>query len=253
MKFIAVAAFFFSAINAFGWGQTGHRVIGEIAENHLSRKAKKNIEKLLGDESLAIVSTWMDEIRSDEAYDHTHPWHYTTIPPGETYETAEVEDGGRLVKAIEDMIGTLKNEEKPKEEKVEALKMLVHLVGDLHQPLHVGTGEDRGGNDVKLEFFYQPSNLHRIWDSGMIDHKQLSYTELAEAVDHASKDQVQKWTKGTVADWADEAVQYREQVYAIGDKDYLSYEYVYKNWDLVQQQLQKAGVRLAGVLNAIYG
>lgn len=240
-------------VKALAWGQTGHRVIGKVAETHLNKKAKKAIEDLLGHETLATVSTYMDEIRSDDRFDHTHPWHYTTIPEGETYESCEKSSKGELVEAIGRMKGILLSEESSAEEKREALKFIVHLVGDLHQPLHVGNGTDRGGNDVKLEFFYEPSNLHRIWDSGMIDAKQYSYTELARVVNHPSKSDLEEWQKGTPADWATEAMQYRDQVYDYGNKDYVSYEYMYQNWDLVQQQLQKGGVRLAAMLNEIFG
>ncbi len=240
------------AQSAWGWGQIGHRVIGQVAENHLSKKARKAIENLLGHESLAEASTYMDEIRSDDNFDHTHPWHYTTIPAGETYESCEKSDKGELIEAIGRMRTILESETASRTEKVEALRFLVHLVGDLHQPLHVGNGEDRGGNDIKLEFFYEPSNLHRIWDSGMIDSKQYSYTELAAVVDHATVAELNRWRQGTPIDWANEAMQYRPQVYDIGEKDYLSYEYVYKNWDLVKRQLAKGGVRLAAMLNDIF-
>lgn len=233
------------------WGPTGHRVIGEVAENHLSKKARKEVMALLGTESLAEVSTWMDEIRSDDRYDYTHSWHYCTIPDGATYETRN-NDEGQLVERINAMIATLKSADSTRETKVVALKFLVHLVGDLHQPLHVGNGEDRGGNSVKVNFFYENSNLHRVWDSDMINHKLYSYTELASIIDHTSESQVSVWISGSAAQWAEENLQYREQIYDTGDPERMGYEYVYKNWDLVEQQLLKAGIRLAGILNDIY-
>ncbi|MGB0177651.1 MAG: S1/P1 nuclease [Owenweeksia sp.] len=256
MKRIAVLLSLFgilSSPNVWAWGQTGHRVVGQIAENHLSRKAARNIKKLLGDESLAIASTWMDEIRSDDNYDHTHDWHWVTIPEGKKYSETEKNPNGDVVEAIGRMTAILKSDTASKEHRVMALRFLVHLVGDLHQPLHVGTGTDKGGNDVKVKWFYESSNLHRVWDSEIIDSKQLSYTELAESIDNASKDQVRMWQKGTVTDWAAEATTYREQVYETDDPDRMGYEYMYKNWDLMQQQLEKGGIRLAGLLNEIFG
>lgn len=251
----AVVILLFSLVAefAFGWGQTGHRVIGAIAENHLSRKAQKEIAKILGDESLAMGSTWMDEIRSDDHYDHTHDWHWVSIPNDKNYEETEKNPDGDLVEATERMIDILKREEATQDEKRRALLMLVHLVGDLHQPLHVGTGDDRGGNAVKVEFFWEPSNLHRVWDSGMIDKKQLSYSELVCAIDHPEDEQVDQWLQGDIRSWANEAKAYRDQVYDIGEEKKISYEYMYQNWSLVEQQLLKGGVRLAGILNAIYG
>jgi hypothetical protein len=133
------------------------------------------------------------------------------------------------------------------------LMMLVHLVGDIHQPLHVGTGEDIGGNAVKLKWFWQNSNLHRVWDSEMIDSKQYSYTELADAVNNTSKDEVKSLQSDTIDKWYKEAMALRPQVYALPDDMNLGYEYSYKNWDTVKSQLMKSGIRLAGILNEIYG
>jgi hypothetical protein len=130
--------------------------------------------------------------------------------------------------------------------------MLIHLVGDIHQPLHVGTGHDRGGNDTRVEWFYEPSNMHRVWDSEMIDETQLSYTEFAAAINHPTKKQVKKWQNSTVLDWAFEAMKLRDEVYDLPADKQLGYEYQYKNHDLLRKQLLKAGVRLAGVLNEIY-
>jgi hypothetical protein len=252
MRLILCTVLVLSGImNLQAWGPTGHRVIGEVADHHLSKKARKEVKALLGHQSLAEVSTWMDEIRSDDRYNYTHSWHYTTIPDGLNYDSRN-NDQGQLVERIDLMISTLKSADSSTESKVQALKFLVHLVGDLHQPLHVGNGEDRGGNDVKVRFFYEDSNLHRVWDSGMIDHKLYSYTELAAIIDHTSEDQVSTWLEGSAATWAEECMQYRDQVYDTGDPDRMGYEYVYHNWALVEQQLLKAGVRLAGILNGIY-
>lgn len=253
-KILLVFLSLFIAQNTLlAWGQTGHRAIGQIAENHLSKKAKKNIEKILGDESLAIVSIWMDEVRSDDNFDHTHNWHWVAIPDGGDYASSIKNPDGDVVEAIERMILVLKSDTASMTNRKESLKFLVHLVGDLHQPLHVGNGTDKGGNDVKIKWFYKNSNLHRIWDSGIIDQKGLSYTELAKSIDNSSKDQIARWTAGTAVTWAEECMGLRKQVYDTDGKDNLSYEYMYKNWSLVQEQLNKAGIRLAGILNSIYG
>ncbi|MEQ8909692.1 MAG: S1/P1 nuclease [Vicingaceae bacterium] len=238
---------------SFGWGQTGHRTIAHIAQNHLNKKAQKAIHKLMGHESLVQASTWMDEIRSDDAYDHTHPWHYVTIPEGETYASCEKNEKGDAYEAIARMIKILKDESADKVKQQEAMRMLVHLVGDIHQPLHVGNGEDRGGNDVKIKWFYDKSNLHRIWDSEMIDSKQYSYSELALQTDHPHEEKPSVYHTTDKDVWVEEAMNLRPQVYAIGEKDYLSYEYMYKNWHTVKDRLHRAGLRLAAILNDIYG
>ena len=130
--------------------------------------------------------------------------------------------------------------------------MLVHLVGDIHQPLHVGKPGDRGGNDVKVKWFRSDSNLHRVWDSDMIDDTKLSYTELALSLGTPDKATVARWQKTSIRDWATESMNYRPQVYDIGDSN-LSYKYSYKYLGAAKDRLLQAGVRLAGLLNQIYG
>ncbi len=253
MKKILIVLAVFTSLNVVGWGVTGHRTIGHIAEQHLSKKAKKKIGQILKRESLTIITTWMDEIRSDSTYDHTHPWHYVTIPDGQTYETCEKSERGDIIEALERMIKALKKGGLDVKTESEHIKMIAHLIGDLHMPLHVGNGTDRGGNDVKLKYFWKDSNLHRVWDSGMIDKKQLSYTELANSINNISKEEVAELQNSTVRDWANESIALRDACYDIGEKKSINYKYDYKHWPTVQQQLLKAGVRLAGVLNEIYG
>lgn len=240
-------------VAAFAWGATGHRVVGAIAEEHLSNRARKAVHRILGGKSIAMAATWMDEVRSDHAYDHTKDWHWVTIPDGSTYAASEKNPKGDAIEAIERMETALKSDTLSQERKVFCLKVLIHLVGDLHQPLHVGRGDDKGGNTVQVQWFWKSSNLHRVWDSGMIDENGLSYTELACSIDHVSKQQMKDWSRGTAADWAQENVAFRPQIYDLEEGDKLNYEYQYRNWPLVQQQLLKGGIRLAGLLNSIFG
>jgi hypothetical protein len=235
------------------WGQTGHRVVGLVAERHLTKKAKANIEKILGGESLAMVSNYMDFIKSDPTYKHMDPWHYCTIPDGQTYEQAGTPSEGDVIATIERLKVELKNKQFTDGDEAFAIKMLAHLVGDIHQPLHVGNGNDRGGNDVKLKYFWESSNLHRVWDSDMIDSQQLSYTEFADWVDTEDKATVATWQKNVTTDWAYESMGLRKQVYNLPEDLSLSYRYNFDNIDAVKLRLVQAGVRLAGLLNEIYG
>lgn len=253
LKKVVFILFCLISIQAFSWGILGHRTVGLIAEKHLTKKAKRNIEKILGSESMAVASNWMDDIKSDDAYDHTHQWHWVTIPEGQTYEEAEKNPNGDIIQTIERLISELKAGNLPQQQEAEKLKMLIHLVGDIHQPLHVGSGEDTGGNDVKVKWFWESSNLHRVWDSGMIDSQKYSYTELAEVVDHADKDQIKKWQSSSVRDWAYESMALRKGVYDLPEHKSLNYEYRYQHWATVQLRLAQAGIRLAGILNEIYG
>jgi hypothetical protein len=234
------------------WGQTGHRIVGDIAADYLSTDSRKAIDRILGDESIAIASTWMDKIRSDPNYDHTHDWHWVTIPDGMTYPETEKNPNGDLISRLRILINELRSGNLTPREEKEKLKMLIHLVGDIHQPLHVGTGEDRGGNDTKVKWFYEDSNLHRVWDSEMIDDTKLSYTEFSEAINHPTRKEIKQWQDSDVLDWAYEAMELRDQVYDLPDDHQIGYQYQYKNRELLDRQLLKGGIRLAGVLNEIY-
>jgi hypothetical protein len=255
---LLVALFAFNAdadhrVHSRFWGQTGHRVVGLVAEHHLSKKAKANIDKVLAGESLAMVSNYMDFIKSDPTYKHMDPWHYCTIPEGQTYEQAGAPQEGDVIATIERLKQELKSKQFTDGDEAFALKMLAHLVGDIHQPLHVGNGNDRGGNDVKLKYFWESSNLHRVWDSDMIDGQQLSYTEFADWVDIDDKATVAAWQSKGTADWAYESMGLRKQVYNLPEDLSLSYRYNFDNIDAVKLRLVQAGVRLAGLLNEIYG
>lgn len=249
LLFVFLTGFMF---NAFGWGATGHRAIGYIADQHLSKKARLAIEKVLRGQSLAMAGTWMDDIKSDSTYDHTHDWHWVTIQNGETYDQSVKNPKGDLIMTLERLIAELKSKKLSVKQEAEHLKMIVHLLGDIHQPLHVGFGTDQGGNQVKLTWFGANTNLHRVWDSDMIDGSKLSYTELANAWPKADATRVKSLQQATVRDMANEAMTFRKQVYSYGDGK-LGYDYNYQNFNTVLEQIQKAGIRLAGVLNQIYG
>lgn len=239
---------------AFSWGQTGHRVVGQIAYDHLTNKAKKNIQAVLGTEQLGMVGNYMDFIRSDSTNDFMTPWHYCTIPDGKTYKEAGVPEEGDVVQAITRIMQELKTKNFSYDSELENLKYLVHLVADVHQPLHVGNGEDKGGNMVRVDYMWDKSfNLHRVWDAGMIDSQKLSYTEYCNWIDHASESQISQWQGEDLFVWLDEAVSYRKNIYDIPEDGKLRYEYNYKNLSIVNERLLKAGIRLAGILNEIYG
>ena len=240
-------------LTALAWGPTGHRVIGEIADHHLTSKARKAVTRILGTESLAIASTWMDEVRSDSLYDYARDWHWVTIPDSLTYASSQKNPKGDVVEAITRMADLLRSDTVPIERKRVYLRFLIHLVGDIHQPLHAGRGDDKGGNDFQVQWFKKPSNLHRVWDSEMIEQAGLSYSELASSLDHVGKGQYKDWQRGTPADWAQESIAFRPGIYALQRGDDIGYKYQYKNWALVQQQLTKGGIRLAGMLNQLFG
>lgn len=257
LTFIALFLLAFVQLNAGNgplWGSTGHRTIGQIAEKHLSKKAKKQINKLLQGHGLAFVSTFGDEIKSDKKYDKYYNWHFVNFPFDTKYEDSDKDPKGDIVSGINFCIKTIQDPNSSEEDKVFYLKFLVHLIGDLHQPLHVGRSEDRGANDIKVLWHYKKSNLHRVWDSEMIESWNMSYTELADNIPNLSKEQVKYIQSGSVLDWTYESQALAKKVYASAKMDdKLSYRYSYEHLGEVRSQLQKSGIRLAKILNDIFG
>lgn len=235
------------------WGQNGHRTVGETANQHIKSKARKKIDKILNGQSIADASTYADEIKSDRAYDQYKPWHYANIPFDQTYSQAEKNPQGDIVSGIEECIQQLKSGELNLEKEQFYLRMLIHLVGDMHQPLHFGLKEDKGANDFKVKWFNKPSNLHRVWDTQMIESYNMSYTELTNNLPELSKSEIESIKSGTLLDWVEENRELTKKVYKSADLDEnLSYRYMYDWFGIAKTQMKKAGIRLAVILNDIY-
>lgn len=244
----------FCFANAPQWGKTGHRATAEIATGYLTDKAKAAIADLLDGDSPAFVSTFADEVKSDRAYDEYNIWHYINIPEGKEYEDIKEEVGPNIIYAIDKVKKGLKDKNATREQKQFYLKMLIHLIGDLHQPMHIGRPEDWGGNKVIVFWFGQASNLHKVWDEEMLDSYQMSYTELAMNQKRISKDEFKNIQKGNAVDWLKENYQITKEIYDSADNGkYLSYDYMYVWMPVVREQLQKGGIRLAKELNDIFG
>lgn len=235
------------------WGKNGHRATGKIAEKHLTRRAKKNIDKLLKGQSLAFVSTYADEIKSDRSFNKYYSWHYVNMDLDQSYQEAEKNPQGDLVTGIAECIKVLKDEKSTDDDKAFHLKLLVHFIGDLHQPMHIGQKEDKGGNTVQVQWFGSGTNLHSVWDSKMIDDWEMSYLELADNAADLSKKQIEAIEKGTVIEWVDEVHVLTKEVYnSVKVGENLRYRYSYNHFGTVRKQLQKGGIRLAKVLNDIF-
>lgn len=241
------------------WGVTGHRTIGKIAENHLSPEAKAAVRELLGDTTLAEVSTWADEVRSEPAYRHTGPWHYINLPLGLSYAEFQAKVEGltqeNVYSALLRQERVLGSPASTRQEKAEALKYVVHFVGDLHQPMHVSREEDKGGNTIQLNYDGAGTNLHALWDSKLIDHEGLSYEQMAQQYDHATRAQIKEWQNDPLIQWIWESYEASSKLYAevdtmngrsIGDAYYQAHIAI------VRDRIEKAGIRLAGVLNKIF-
>jgi len=193
-------------IDAWAWGALGHRVIARLAEKHMTPGAKAGLAALLQeDESLADASTWADEYR--KKHRETGPWHYVDVPLDEpAYDkkwSANATKHGCVLDKINELRLILKDKSKSIEERRFALHFLIHCIQDLHQPLHIGNNHDRNGNDSQVRWFDSGSNLHRLWDSGIIEWNTKSEDVwLAELAELDTAENQAKWMAGTVEDWA---------------------------------------------------
>lgn len=253
-KFLLGAVTAAMSFQALSWGQTGHRVTGAIAEQYLTPEAQSAINSLLPKEDLAEASTFADEMRSDpsEFWQKTaSPWHYVTVPADKTYAQVGAPDQGDAYSALEAFAKQVKDPIASLEQKQIALRFIVHIIGDLHQPFHAGDGTDKGGNDVKLSFFWEDSNLHRVWDSGLIDRENLSYTEWTSRLGRKiTEQQAKEWMITDPKVWIAESAELRKNLYP--DSKKLSWGYQHQNLPVVKQRLQKAGVRMAAYLNTLF-
>ena len=256
---------------ALGWGKTGHRVVAAIADTQLSGLARAHVREILGGaESLDEAANWPDEMRAapgDFWQKTATPWHYVTLN-GIIYDHAPKE--GDALEALNHFRAVLTDPKASLSDRQLALRFVVHLVGDLHQPLHVGKCCDRGGNDVKVTWFGKPTNLHAVWDSQLVDDEQLSFTELASKLErHITNTDVIDWWDVNPRDWITESAKIRDTVYPApapmpakrrklfakrqaAPVPALSYTYVYKFTPVMERRLQQGGVRLAAYLNDVF-
>lgn len=246
---------------AFAWGQNGHRVIGAIAQDHISGRTRAEIEMLLGEGTLAEASTFADEERSNLApfwQKEAGPWHYVTVPADKSYASSTAPAEGDAYTALDRFVATLRNPNAAREDKQIALRFIIHIVGDLHQPLHAGNGTDRGGNDVKVRFAGENTNLHSVWDTAIIEGQNLSYTEYAERLGQRITPQLTiKWWSPDPLVWITESAALRDQIYPSkpsteNEQISLGYEYQYQHLPAVEERLKQGGIRLAAYLDWVF-
>ena len=175
------------------------------------------------------------------------------MPFKDTYQSSNKNSEGDLVTGINYCIKIIQDDTSSTNDKKFYLKLLIHFIGDLHQPMHIGLAEDRGGNDFRVSWFGNQTNLHSVWDTKMIDNYNMSYSELASNSKEISKKQIKFIQSGSVVDWVNETHEITKNIYkSVSQGEDLKYKYSYENMGLVRTQLQKAGLRLASLLNNIF-
>ncbi|MGF7156224.1 S1/P1 nuclease [Novosphingobium gossypii] len=234
------------------WGPVGHRITGAIAQDALSGVARAKVEILLGHEDLAEAATWPDDMRSDPSafwQKTSPPWHYVTVA-GDDYVPSDEPGEGDALTALTRFTATLRDPKASIDDQRMALRFVVHIIGDLHQPLHVGTGTDKGGNAVKVTWFGKPTNLHTVWDSSLIEQRALSYSEYAQWLERSTTpEQVLQWNERDPRVWMHESIVMRRTAYPADPA--LSYDYVYRHRDDIDTRLKMAGIRIAAYLNRV--
>ncbi|TAD82452.1 MAG: S1/P1 Nuclease [Bacteroidetes bacterium] len=244
---------------AMAWGVTGHRVVAEVAQRHLSKKAKKAIAELIGNQGLAYWANWSDFVKSDTTgkWKAADAWHYINISGNLSKE--RFLDSLPRIKApnvygqIQALQADVKNTTLSLQARREAFVFILHLVGDMHQPLHVGRAEDLGGNRIPVYWFDKKTNLHSVWDNDLVGFQQYGYKEFADVLNVATKEQVAGLQNGTLADWLYDTYQLANKVYSMAvPEERLGYKYNYIFQEPLEQQLLKGGLRLAALLNQTF-
>ncbi len=242
---------------AFGWGPLGHRVVARLAEAQLTPQARAEVQQLLalrGARHLSDVATWADDLRDTDPvlFARTKRLHFVNFHSRDClYDPPhDCRDGECAVAAIEKYSAILANRANPPAERAEALAFVVHFVGDIHQPLHADYRHDAGGNDYQVRWRGRGTNLHRIWDSTMLDSTHLSAAQysrtlLAEGSAIASG--------GTPAEWAEESCRIDRDDGVYPSSRFIDHAYVERELPIAERRLRQAGARLAELLNRDLG
>lgn len=241
-------------INAFAWGQKGHDVTAYIAEQHLTPTTRAAVESMLDGKSIVYWANWLDNASHQPDMAYTKTWHYKNIDEGDRYEEAPANPAGDAVTAIKSRIEILTDSTSSDKERLLALKILVHVVGDLHMPLHMGHATDLGGNRIKVKFFNRDNNLHSVWDSSLPEAaRKWSYTEWQQQIDRLNSAQEAEVISGSIDDWAKETVNIASDVYLYFQPNFnISYNDVARWTPVIEEQFLRGGLRLAHLLNSIF-
>lgn len=248
-------AWLLAVMNAYGWSQKGHDVTCFVAEKHLTPKAAAAVDSLLEGRSMVYWANWLDNASHTPEYAYSKTWHYNNVDEGERYETRKQAPDGDAITALRHTIGVLSGDRQWPEGNAQlALKMLIHIMGDIHQPLHMGHATDLGGNRIKVKFFGNDTNLHSVWDHSLPEatHK-WSYTEWQQQIDRATPAEQLVIISGNIDDWGRQSVETAAEVY----RDFpagknISYNDIARWAPVVEDQYLKGGLRLAHVLNLIF-
>jgi len=234
--------------SGFAWGRKGHTMVAQVAFSYLDEATKKNVLGYLDGMSLEEAANWMDDIKGDRSKDFMKPYHYANFPKGAKPADRE---GSNIVHILNNTILELGAKDKLEREEIKTkLLFLFHLVGDLHQPLHVGYEQDKGGNTVQLNYRGQGTNLHSFWDSGIISTQNIGLSDCINAKTY-TPEELLEMRKINVVGWSEESRSYLAHAYAYGNAK-IQDKYASESAKIIELQIQKAGIRLASVLQLLF-
>ncbi len=261
MRRFAATYMLAACLPAFAWGPEGHMLVVRIAESELTPAARAAVAQILGPGStMESIASWADEVRNSRR--QTASWHFIDIPIDKPHLDMQRDcpKGDCVIAKIEEFRGAVKDAAAPPVKRREALMFLVHFVGDMHQPLHCSDNGDRGGNSVRIVMNGHPGNLHSLWDSGLLDRMGAA-DDLYRKFSDAARRHQKKWARGTVRDWAEQShkaaqktvygklPEARPDMAAGAGQCVITAGYEQKADPLIAEQIEKAGVRLASLLN----
>ena len=253
-KLLLTICFLGITLSIFAYDAVGHRIIADIAYHNLTDKARSQVDKVLGVRGIVYEASWADDVRSDSKYAYSYQWHFQDLDDNMT--SADMKklmdnpkaEGEHLFFALDTLTTRLKKDKND----AEALKFLVHFVGDLHQPLHLGRKDDKGGNKVEMNWFGRKTNLHSIWDGAMIESERMSYSEFSRYLMDKYEPRKAEFKKHNLLQSVEAAYAVRNAIYSYNTSDTNDYHYVYFFADKRDEMLYRGGIQLANILNALY-
>jgi len=253
-KYILTLCFLGLALSISAYDAVGHRIIAEIAYRNLTDKARNQVDIVLGKHGIVYEASWADEVRSDNKYAYSYQWHYQDLDDNMTSTDIKKllgnpkAEGEHLFFALDTLTSRLKKDKND----AEALKFIVHFVGDLHQPLHLGRKDDKGGNKVDFNWFGRKTNLHSVWDGSLIENQKMSYLEFSQYLLDKFESRKAEFKKQNILQSVEAVYVVRNMIYAYDSTDNSNYHYIYFFADKRDEMLYRGGIQLANVLNSIY-
>ena len=236
-------------LNAYSWSKEGHQIVAEVAKHYLKKQVADSVQKYLDTLSYGEAANWMDNLKGQKEYDYLKPWHYVNIPKDKTYVVSEKPN---VINQLQFAIDNLKNKNKLTSAEISFnLKIVFHLLGDLHQPLHCGYAEDKGGNSLELNCLDHKDNLHHVWDKSIIENLKINTDTCLNYTKTFSKRKIKRIQKINIISWVSEARLLLPSIYNYNDQ-IIDQKYINQNKPIIIKQLSNAGLRLSFILNLVF-